>query len=138
MAFVKMTLREAQAVAQVNRDKVEATTEADIARFNAEDGFDPEDTLEGLRRVYSPAEIRGKVGLTQAEMAYRLGLPVKIWRSWEQGRGALEPSVRALLALVDDNPARAFEVLRPLFVPEQEARRSIPQSMEENADEDLA
>ena len=111
MALVRVNLTEAEAIAKVNRGKVDATTEVDIARFNAEDGFDPDDTLEGLRRVYSPAEIRARVGLTQAEMADRLRVPIKTWRNWEQGRVALEPTVRSFLALVADDPRRAFRII---------------------------
>ena len=91
--------------------RVEAVTEADIARWNAEDGFDPNDTLVGLRRVYSPAEIRNRAGLTQAEIAARLRVPVKTWRNWEQGRTSLDPAVRSLLDIVADDPARAFGAL---------------------------
>ncbi len=111
MAFVRVTLDQAKANAKVDRDKLDATTEADIARFNVEDGFDPTDTLKGFKRVRTPAEIRAKAGLTQAEIAERLRVPVKTWRNWEQGRVALEPTVRSFLALVADDPKRAFRII---------------------------
>ncbi len=113
MALVKMTSEQAKAQGKIDREQIGAMTEADIARFNAEDGFDPDDTLKGLRRVHGPEEIRAKAGVTQAEMAQRLGVPLKTWRNWEQGRVTLEPSVRALLALVNDDPERAFAILDP-------------------------
>lgn len=99
--------------------RVEGVTEEDIARWNAEDGFDPADTMAGLRRVYSPAEIRERTGLTQSEIAARLRVPVKTWRNWEQGRTSLDPAVRALLDIVADDPARAFGALGtgPRLVP---------------------
>ena len=109
--------------------RIEATTEADIARWNVEDGFDPADTLAGLRRVYSPAEIRERVGLTQAEIATRLRVPVKTWRNWEQGRTSLDPAVRALLDIVADDPERAFGALgtgpRPAQAVDQSAMAAV-------------
>ncbi len=47
MALVKMTSEQAKAQGKIDREQIGAMTEADIARFNAEDGFDPDDTLEG-------------------------------------------------------------------------------------------
>lgn len=109
--------------------RAEAVTEDDIARWNAEDGFDPADTMAGLRRVYSPAEIRERAGLTQAEIAARLRVPVKTWRNWEQGRTSLDPAVRALLDIVADDPARAFGALgtgpRPALAVDQSAMAAV-------------
>ena len=115
MATVRMTLDEiagSMATAETpDITRIEATTEDDIARFNAEDGFDPADTMAGLRRVYSPAEIRERTGFTQMEIATRLRVPVKTWRNWEQGRTTLDPAVRSLLDIVADDPERAFAAL---------------------------
>ena len=61
--------------------------------------------------IQPPAEIRQKTGLTQAQIAERLGLPLKTWQNWEQGRTALDPAVRGFLRLVADDPARAFRIL---------------------------
>ncbi len=111
MAYVRMTLDQAAAAGDVDHAKVDTLTEADIARFNCEDGFDPEDTMKGLQRVLSPAEIRRRVGLTQGEMASRLSVPVRTWRNWEQGRGTIEPAVRALLNILSVDPEYVFGVL---------------------------
>ena len=135
MAFVRMTSDRAKTDAKLDRRQLDATPEADIARFNVEDGFDPADTLKGLRRVWGPGEIRAKVGLTQAQMAERLRVPVKTWRNWEQGRVALEPAVRSFLALVADDPDRAFRVIDrrvaddPLEDPEGEAQDAYRESL---------
>ena len=111
MAIVRKTLEAAAARGRIDAARADALTEEDIARFNVEDGFDPADTMAGLRRIHSPAEIRERVGLTQAEIAARLRVPVKTWRNWEQGRTSLDPAVRALLDIVADDPARAFGAL---------------------------
>ena len=68
---------------RINWAVVDATTEADLARFNAEDGFDPDDTMAGLAEVLSPAEIRHRVGLTQVQIAERIAVPLRTWRNWE-------------------------------------------------------
>ena len=113
MAIVRVTAGEAKARGRVDRAKIEATTEEDIRRHMIQDGFDPDSPLRGFRRIYGPAEVRAKTGLTQAELARRLGVPLKTWRNWEQGRTSLDPAVQALLALVADDPERAFKVLAP-------------------------
>lgn len=111
MANVRMTMDEVRALARVNRTKVDATTEEDVRRHMIEDGEDPDAPLGPGRVVWPPAAIRAKTGLTQAEFAGRLGIPLKTWRNWEQGRTGTEPAVRALLALIADDPERAFKVL---------------------------
>ena len=112
MATVRMSLDEVVGSMSASETpdvaRITGTTELDIARFNVEDGFDPTDTMAGLRRVYSPAEIRERAGLTQTEIAARLRVPVKTWRNWEQGRTSLDPAVRSLLDIGADDPARAF------------------------------
>jgi putative transcriptional regulator len=112
MATIRMNLADVAVAGNVDAAKVDALTEADIARFNAEDGFDPTDTMKGLRRIHSPAEIRTRLGLSQSEIAAQLRVPESTWRDWEQGR-TLEPEVRSLLDLVADDPERAFRVLGP-------------------------
>lgn len=56
MGIVRKSLEDAAARGQIDDARAAALTEADIARFNAEDGFDPEDTLKGFRRIHSPAK----------------------------------------------------------------------------------
>ncbi len=111
MGMVRKTLDEAAARGQIDEVKADALTEADIARFNAEDGFDPEDTLKGFRRIDGPAEVRARIGMSQDAFAEALRIPLATLRNWEQGRVGLDPVVRAFLALVADNPENALEVL---------------------------
>ena len=71
---------------------IDATTEQEIHRHMAEDGFDPADPMAGLVESLSPADIRRRAGLTQTQMAEHLRIPVATWRNWEQGRTALDPA----------------------------------------------
>ena len=112
MADIRVTSEEVAAIRDFDQSKIDATTEDDIRRYMIEDGEDPDAPLtHPVRVVYPPAEIRRRVGLTQAEMAKRLRIPLRTWRNWEQGRVALEPTVQGFLALVGDDPERAFRVL---------------------------
>ena len=111
MAVVRVNAAEARQQGRIDKNKVAAMTEEDIARFNAEDGFDPADTLKGLRPVLVPAAIRAKVGMSQDRFARALRVPVATLRNWEQGRTPPDPAALSLLALVADDPERAFKVL---------------------------
>ena len=112
MASIRVKLDELHTGGRVRRRKVDVTTEKDIARHMREDGEDPDAPLLGpFRVVHPPAEIRQRTGLTQAQIAERLGLPLKTWQNWERGRTALDPAVPGILALVADDPARAFRLL---------------------------
>lgn len=116
MATVRMTLDRAAALGDVDRAKLDATTEEDIRRHQVEDGFDPDDPTAGLAAVLSPAEIRRRAGLTQAQMAEHLRIPVATWRNWEQGRTALDPATRSFLDTVAHDTERTFRAIggRPI------------------------
>jgi putative transcriptional regulator len=111
MATVRMTLEEAAAAGDVDRAMLHATTEEDIRQHQVEDGFDPDDPMAGLVEILSPAEIRHRAGLTQAQMAERLRIPVATWRNWEQGRTALDPATRSFLNIVANDTERTFRAI---------------------------
>lgn len=96
---------------RIDRARVAATTDADTRRHLVEDGLDPENPLAGFRPVLSVTAVRRKAGLSQDKFAAALRIPVKTIRNWEQGRSTPDPAVQALLALVNDDPERAFKVL---------------------------
>ena len=98
---------------RVDRAKVAATTDDDIRRHMAEDGFDPDNPLEGFRPIVPVATLRRRLDLSQESFAEALRIPVKTLRNWEQGRTQPDPVVLSFFALVADDPARAFRVLQP-------------------------
>jgi putative transcriptional regulator len=57
-------------------------------------------------------DIRARSGLTQAEFAARIGVPLETVRNWEQGKRSPRGPARALLKLIDKAPDVAFAVLR--------------------------
>ena len=56
--------------------------------------------------------IRARSGLTQAEFAARIGVPIETVRNWEQGKRSPRGPARALLKLIDKAPEVAFAILR--------------------------
>ena len=111
MAIVRVTADQARALARVDRAKMDATTEEDIRLQMVEDGEDPDAPLGAFRTVLPPAAVRKRTGLSQDAFAKALGIPAATLRNWEQGRTPPDPAAQALLALVADDPERAFRVL---------------------------
>lgn len=96
---------------QANREKIEATTEADIRRHTREDGGDPDAAPTGYVLARAPAEIRKNLGVTQQSFADALGVPVTTYRNWEQGRKVPDPAARSLLTIFDREPEAALRAL---------------------------
>jgi putative transcriptional regulator len=91
---------------QVDWQKIDATTEAEIA---AQIG---EDDAEAMRDAAAYARrVRRKAGLSQVAFARRIGVPVDTVRNWEQGRRAPQGPARALLRIIDRAPETALEAL---------------------------
>ncbi len=111
MANVRMTAAEARQRGRVDEAKVDSTSEEDIRRQTREDGFDPDKPFRGLVPMISPATIRARLGFSQARFAKALRVPLATLRNWEQGRTQPDPAAQSLLALVNDDPERAFKVL---------------------------
>ncbi|HEY7665620.1 MAG TPA: helix-turn-helix domain-containing protein [Xanthobacteraceae bacterium] len=74
---------------------------------------------EQMRRPAGSADaayargVRARTGLTQAEFAARIEVPLETVRNWEQGKRSPRGPARALLKLIDKAPAAAFAVLGP-------------------------
>ena len=98
----------------IDRAKLDATTEEDIRRHKAEDGYAELVPPATAGVVLPPKELRIKLALTQQEMADALRIPVGTWRNWEQGRVALDPAARSLLAIVQAEPIVALGALNPV------------------------
>jgi putative transcriptional regulator len=60
-----------------------------------EDGEDPTRRLAGLAPVIPPHVLRKRLGMTQAEFARALRIPLATLRNWEQGRVFPDPAARA-------------------------------------------
>jgi len=78
MAVVRRSLDDNRRnTGRVDRNKVAATTEADIRRHMIEDGEDPDAPLPRKLQPYiSVAAVRAKLGLSQGEFAMAIGIPV--------------------------------------------------------------
>jgi putative transcriptional regulator len=106
MALVRMVLDVNSPGGFIDPARVDATTEADIARHIAEDG------AEALRDVAAYAKrVRRRVGMTQAVFAVRIGVPVDTVRNWEQGKRFPAGPAKALLRIIDRAPEAALAAL---------------------------
>lgn len=114
MAVTRMTLDEALAKApDVDRAKVDATTEADIRRHMAEDGVDPDAAAAPRPEGWYPsvASLRRRLGMTQERFAEAIRVPVATLRNWEQHRVEPDPAAKALLWIIHREPEAALRAL---------------------------
>ncbi|MDP4021874.1 helix-turn-helix domain-containing protein [Methylobacterium sp. NEAU 140] len=121
--MARISLKEAlERPSTVDREKLAATTEADIARYMREDGFDPDAEPSGpVLSIPTAGELRARLDLTQEAFAAFLRVPVGTVRNWEQGRTFPDPAARTLLALVAADPAHAARILgRPSARPPED------------------
>ncbi|HID00997.1 MAG TPA: helix-turn-helix domain-containing protein [Piscirickettsiaceae bacterium] len=103
---VRVHIRPGQQVGQIDTQKVDATTEADIARHIAEDEREAmRDAARYARRV------RRKLGLSQREFAHRIHVSVETVRNWEQGKRVPTGAAQALLRVLDKAPEAALMAL---------------------------
>lgn len=110
--MARMTLDEIKAARpRVDRAKIEATTDAEIARQMVEDGEDPQADIGTFVEDLQPARIRSQLGMSQTEFAAALTIPVATLRNWEQGRVSPDPAARALLRIVAKEPKFALTAL---------------------------
>jgi putative transcriptional regulator len=89
---------------QPDRAKLDATTEEDIRRYKIEDGEDPDADIPDSRvRVVPPHVVRRKLGMSQAEFAKALKIPVETLQEWERN-GVRDPAIRSLMAIIYKMP----------------------------------
>jgi putative transcriptional regulator len=112
--MARMTLDQIKASKpKVNRAKIAATSEEDIARHMREDGEDPGAAPGTFVEDVPPAQIREHMGMTQVEFAEALRIPVATLRNWEQGRVRIDPAARALFRILNRDPKHALKALWP-------------------------
>jgi putative transcriptional regulator len=91
---------------RVDWAKVDATTEADIARHIAED--DAEAAAEGVRRIKA---IRKSTGLTRSAFAERIGVSAETVQAWESAQSWPEGPARKLLRALERAPKTVMKAL---------------------------
>jgi putative transcriptional regulator len=104
---------------RVNRERLRASSEREIARQIASDQDVPEMTTADLRRarrMYNPPvpdvkAIRHKLGLSQAEFARQFGFSVRTVQQWEQKRAVPDRPARILLRVIETAPKAVERVL---------------------------
>jgi putative transcriptional regulator len=112
MAKKAMTLAAIMALEpDVDLAKVDATTEDDIRRHMAEDGYDPDEEIRA-EDIISPAIIRKRLGMSQRQFADTIKVPLSTLQNWEQGRTLMDPSARALMTILAREPRAALRALR--------------------------
>jgi putative transcriptional regulator len=111
MAKKAMTLAAIMALEpDVDLAKVDATTEDDIRRYMAEDGYDPDEEIRA-EDIISPAIIRKRLGMSQRQFADTIKVPLSTLQNWEQGRTLMDPSARALMTILAREPKAALRAL---------------------------
>ena len=91
---------------RIDPRRVDATTEADIARHKAADDADAMlDAAKFARRV------RRRLGFSQAEFAERIDVSLDTIRNWEQGKRSPTGAAKSLLKILDKAPEAALAAL---------------------------
>jgi len=91
---------------RIDTDRVDATTEEEIARQKAED--DKKAMLDAARYA---RRVRKRLGLTQAEFSLRIGVSIDTIRNWEQGKRCPTGTARSLLKVLDKAPEASLAAL---------------------------
>lgn len=96
----------ARPVGRIDTKRVDATTEADIARHQTEDDANAMlDSAKFARRV------RRRLGFSQVEFAERIDVSLDTIRNWEQGKRCPTGAAKALLKILDKAPEAALAAL---------------------------
>jgi putative transcriptional regulator len=96
----------AKPVGRIDPKRVDATTEADIARHKAAD--DAEAMLDAAKFA---RRVRRRLGFSQAEFAERIDVSLDTIRNWEQGKRSPTGAAKALLKVLDRAPEAALAAL---------------------------
>lgn len=110
MKTVRMTIDtqkpKTKPAGRVNTKRLDATTEADIAKHKAADDAEAMlDVAKYARRV------RRRLGFSQAEFAERIDVSLDTIRNWEQGKRRPTGAAKALLKVLDKAPEAALAAL---------------------------
>ena len=99
-------LTPALAQGRLDAERIDATTDADIAAQQAADEVEAmQDAAQFARRV------RRRLDLSQAELAARIQVSLDTIRNWEQGKRNPAGAAMALLKVLDKAPEAALAAL---------------------------
>ena len=102
--IVRKTLEQAKVEGgRFNRAKFESFIDADIERMIDEDP-DLAPRTETLPPFLEAGDVRTKLGLTPAQFAGRLGVPVTTVKTWERDETPAHPVLQVLLRILDRIP----------------------------------
>jgi len=111
MKTVRMTINVENPVAtptgRIDATRVDSTTAGDIAKHQLAD-----DTASMLDAAKFARRVRRKLGLSQAEFADCIDVPIDTIRNWEQGKRCPSGVAKALLKVLDNVPEAALAALR--------------------------
>ena len=110
MKTVRMTIDvrspKAKPVGRIDARRVNATTQAEIARHKSAD--DAEAMLDAAKFA---RRVRRRLGFSQAEFAQRIDVSLDTIRNWEQGKRCPTGAAKALLKVLDKAPEAALAAL---------------------------
>lgn len=111
MKTVHMTIDvqnpDAKPVGRMDPLRVDATTDADVARHKAAD-----ETEVMLDAAKFARRVRRRLGFSQAEFAERIDVSLDTIRNWEQGKRCPTGAAKALLKVLDKAPEAALAALQ--------------------------
>ncbi|WP_244857007.1 helix-turn-helix domain-containing protein [Aromatoleum bremense] len=100
------TKPESLAQGRIDAARVDATSEAALARQRAADDAEAmQEAAKFARRV------RKRLSLSQAQFAECIGVPLDTIRNWEQGKRRPTGAAKALLKVLDKAPEVALAAL---------------------------
>ncbi len=106
MKTVHVTIEADSEIGRIDPARVDATTEADIARHIAQD-----ETNAMLDSARFARRVRKRLGLSQAEFSQRIDVSLETIRNWEQGKRSPTGAAKALLKVLDKAPEAALAAL---------------------------
>jgi putative transcriptional regulator len=113
MAIVRKSLKDLQSEKPtIDQTKISAATEDEILQHAIEDGEDPDAPLAKFNLVIPVQAVRRKLGMSQADFARTLHIPIGTIRNWEQDRVQPDPAARALLTILYRQPEAALKALQ--------------------------
>ncbi|MCK9607358.1 MAG: helix-turn-helix domain-containing protein [Methylomonas sp.] len=106
MKTVRLTIESDSEAGRIDTARVDATTEAEIARQIVLD-----ETNAMLDSARFTRRVRKRLGLSQAEFSRRIDVSLETIRNWEQGKRSPTGAAKALLKILDKAPEAALAAL---------------------------